>query len=235
MASASVVKKPARPSPSSRAPAERRATATNPPPAAVGGKLYIAAGIVALMGIIAGTFVGDGISDQILAALKMTEKPPVDMTKWQPGKLEDIEITLVTADYDKLACAFDREVGGAHCEYKTETERWPEDPTAPADNNKKNVLQPYSAVPDNALVLLAGLWAQPAVAMRLHAEPPGNTPAKNLARFIAKCRVKPVERVDNASIRWNTTDKWARGLLRAGDQQVAPWVAIVDSCSVWDE
>lgn len=221
-----------RTSPNSPGP---RSRSTEPPPAptAIGGKLYLAVGIVLTMGVISGTAVGDTLAGRLLDALKMAEKPPADMTQWQAGKTEDIEITLVTADYTKLACVLDREVEGARCEYKTETERWPSPPGAPLDENKKHTIQPYSAVPDNALVLIAGLWAQPEVAMRLHAEPPEHTPTKNLARFIARCRVRPVERVENVSLRWNTKDKWAKGLLRTADgRQVAPWVAIAEHCTV---
>ena len=234
MASPSSASKPSRTSPSSRAPGAARTAA--PPPAAIGGKLYVAAAIVLVMGAICGTAFGDGLAARVLDALKLTEAPPVDMTRWEAGKSEEIAITLVTADYGKLACAYSREVGGAHCEYKTDTERWPVAPGAPVDDNKKNVIQPYSAVPDNAFVLVAGLWAQPEVAMRLHAEPPKNTPTKYLARFIARCRVKPIERVDGVNIRWNTTDKWARGTLKtANDQQVAPWVALAEHCTVEEE
>jgi len=234
MASAPRATKPSRPTPSSHAPRGARTAA--PPPAAIGGKLYVAAAIVLAMGAICGTAFGDGLASRILDALKLAEAPPVDMTKWEAGKAEEIAITLVTADYTKLACSYEREIGGAHCEYKTDTERWPVAPDAPVDDNKRNVIQPYSAVPDNAFVLVAGLWAQPEVAMRLHAEPPEHTPTKNLARFIARCRVKPIERVEGVNIRWNATDKWAKGALRtANDQQVAPWVAIAEHCTVEEE
>jgi hypothetical protein len=227
--------KSSRTSASSRSASSSRSRQAAPAPTALSGKLYVAAGILTAMGLICGTAIGNGLADRALKALKLADAPPVDMTKWEAGKVEEISITLVTADYTKLACAYEREIGGAHCEYKTDTEKWPLAPSAPVDDNRKNVIQPYSAVPDNAFILVAGLWAQPEVAMRLHAEPPENTPTRNLARFIARCRVRPVERVSGVNIRWNVGDKWAPGSLRAGDQQVAPWVAIAESCSVEEE
>ena len=221
---------------SAASPTHKKAVGKAPPVPALGGRLFIAIGLVLAMAIL-NSPLAERPTDWMKEWLKIEETKPVDMTKWQPGQVYDISITLVTADYDKLACAYDKEVGGAHCEYKTETQAWPKDPNAPVDNNNKDVIQPYSAVPDNALVLVAGLWAQPEVAMRLHAEPPANTEVKKLARFIAHCRVRPVERAENISIRWNKDDKWARGMLRLneGEQQVPPWIAITESCSVEDE
>ena len=164
---------------------------------------------------------------------------PVDMTRWTAGSTQEIELTLVTADYDKLGCVLDREIAGARCEYKTETEKWPHPDGAPLDDNKKNVIQPYSAVPDNALIFVAGLWAQPTLAMRLHQEPWEGTDPKRLARFIARCRVKPIERVGGVKLRWNSKDKWQEGRLKIeqGQDQARyedPWVAVAESCTVED-
>jgi hypothetical protein len=215
---------------------QKKAITKAPPVPALGGRLFIAIGFVLSMAIL-NSPLAERPTDWMKEWLKIEETKPVDMTKWEPGQVYDISITLVTADYDKLACAYDKEVGGAHCEYKTESQRWPKDPDAPVDNNNKDVIQPYSAVPDNALVMVAGLWAQPEVAMRLHAEPPEGTEVKKLARFIAHCKVRPVERAENISIRWNKDDKWARGMLRLneGETQVPPWIAITESCRVEDE
>jgi hypothetical protein len=221
---------------SAAASKHKKAGSTAPPVPALGGRLFVA---IALVLVMAGlnSPLAERPADTLMKWMKIEETQPTDMTRWQPGQVYDISITLVTADYEKLACAYDKEVGGAHCEYKTETEAWPKDPKAPVDSNNKDVIQPYSAVPDNALVMVAGLWAQPEVAMRLHAEPPQGTDPKKLARFIAHCKVRPVERAENISIRWNKTDKWARGLLRLneGETQVAPWIAITQSCTVENE
>ncbi len=207
-----------------------------PPLAALGGRLFIAIILVLSIAVL-NSPLAERPSDWMKEWLKIEETKPVDMTRWEPGQLYDISITLVTADYDKLACAYEKEVGGAHCEYKTETERWPRGPKDLLDNNRQDVIQPYSAVPDNALVMVAGLWASPEVAMRLHAEPPEGTEVKKLARFIAHCKVRPVERAENISIRWNKDDKWAKGMLRLneGERQVPPWIAIAESCTVQDE
>ena len=214
----------------------RKASQAAAPITALGGRLFIAVGIVAFMALLTFGPLTTPIVAKVQKAINWQEDKPVDMTVWKAGQPEEIEITLVTADYEKLACAYDKQVGDAHCEYKTEHELWPRDPSAPVDDNKKNVIQPYSAVPDNAFILLSGLWAQPEVAMRLHAEPPANVETKRLARFIAHCRVRPVERVDGVKIRWNKTDDWAVGTLRLADnRQVTPWVAVVEHCSVENE
>jgi hypothetical protein len=170
--------KPSRTSPSTRAPGAARAAA--PPPSAIGGKLYVAAAIVLVMGAICGTAFGDGLAARVLDALKLAEAPPVDMTRWEAGKSEEIAITLVTADYTKLACSYPREVGARTASTRptpnagrwrrtrpwTTTRRTSSSPTAPF----RQRLRPHRRA-----------LAQPEVAMRLHAEPPGNTPAKNLA------------------------------------------------------
>ena len=152
---------------------------------------------------------------------------PVNMRAWTAGESENIRITLITADYDRLACALDREIGGAHCEWKTQTEAWPTGPSDPIDNNKKSVIQPYSSSPGNNLILVAGLWAQPEVAMRLHSEPWVGVPDKKLARFIVDCWVKPIEQLNRASLRWKKGAKW-------GSQGPA-WVAIAEKCKVVEE
>ena len=215
---------------------QNRPSSKAPPIPALGGRLFIAIGLVLAMAML-NSPIAERPADSLKEWLKIEETKPTDMTRWQPGQVYDIAITLVTADYDKLACAYDKEVAGAHCEYETETKKWPKDPNAPVDNNNQDIIQPYSAVPDNALIMVAGLWAQPEMAMRLHAEPPQNTETKRLARFIAHCKVKPVEKAENISIRWNKDDKWAKGMLRLDDgkREVAPWIAITQSCTVENE
>lgn len=134
--------------------------------------------------------------------------PRTDTSKWRKGNTAEVRITLVTSDYNNLACASEKPVDGVHCGFKSANERWPRDPSQPIDDNKKNVIQPYRTWPDNQLILVAGLWATPAVAMRLHNEPSAGVAAKKLARFVATCKVRFLGQLDGAKLHWQPGAKW---------------------------
>jgi len=121
---------------------------------------------------------------------------------WTVGSKSTVAITLITADYNKLFCASDKEYSGYHCGFKSETEAWPRDPTKPLDDNKASVIQPYRTWLDNQLVLVAGLWSQPAVATRLHREPSGGVEEDKLARFVVECQVTFIAKMDGVKLRW---------------------------------
>jgi hypothetical protein len=133
---------------------------------------------------------------------------PHNVNQWQAGSVGNVRVTVITADYNHLTCASPTALEGAHCAYKSESEVWPRAADAPIDDNKANVIQPYRTVPDDKLVLIAGLWAEPAVAMRLHREPPGSAPNKKLVRFVVDCEVKFLGKLDDAKLRWNTQGQW---------------------------
>jgi hypothetical protein len=127
---------------------------------------------------------------------------------WTPGSTGNVRVTVITADYNYLTCASPTAVDGAHCAYKSEMAPWPREPSAPLDDNKANIIQPYRTSPDNKLVLIAGLWANPVVAMRLHREPPQVIPQKKLVRFVADCQMKFVGKLEDAKLRWNPSSGW---------------------------
>ncbi len=135
---------------------------------------------------------------------------------WKVGSEGTLHITVITADYNKLACAHPETAGPNHCAFESEKQAWPRDPTASLDDNKRNIVQPYRTV-DGQLVFIAGLWAQPAVAMRLHNEPPYGTPENKLARFTAQCRVRFLAEWKQPSLRWGPSQPWSR----QGDAMVA--------------
>src|ERR1041384_4772429 len=83
--------------------------------------------------------------------LEPREPPTSKVSEWKTVGKSTLRITLVTADYAGLACASDKEFAGKHCANKTETEAWPRDPSAPLDDNKANVIQPYRTWNDNRL------------------------------------------------------------------------------------
>lgn len=212
----------------------RKHAPSAPPLHPLGGRMAISVGMALAMFAAASSPAEEAAGR--INDLFEREMKPTDMTRWAPGEIRDIELTLVTADYEKLGCVLDREVEGTRCEYKSEKELWPLEGSAPVDDNKKSIIQPYSAVPDNALIFVAGLWAQPEVAMRLHKEPYEGTDPKRLARFIVRCKVKTVERIGGVKIRWNKNDSWQDGRLKVTeDRYENPWVAVAQSCQVRDE
>jgi hypothetical protein len=130
---------------------------------------------------------------------------------WQIGRTADVSLTLITADSARLACAQEQAIegDGAHCGWRTETEPWPRDPAAPLDDNNRDVIQPYRTAPDNKLILVAGLWADPQVAKRLHREPFQGVQEKKLARFVVDCKMKFVGSFADAKLRWGSGAKFA--------------------------
>jgi hypothetical protein len=133
---------------------------------------------------------------------------PHNLMQWQPGSVSNVRVTVITADYNLLSCAAPTAVEGTHCAFKSENEVWQRSANEPLDDNKANIIQPYRTVPDDKLVLIAGLWAEPAVAMRLHREPPGSAPNKKLVRFVVDCEVKFLGKLEGARLRWNSQAPW---------------------------
>ncbi len=149
----------------------------------------------------------------------ITKRAPTTTVReaWKVGQTANVHLTVVTADYSQMACADKRTSGQAHCEYENERERWPEDPNAPVDDNKRHILQPYRTT-DKNLLLLPGLWAQPEVAMRVHNEPSQGVSDKKLARFVVDCQVKFLEEWQNAFVRWKPGERWSnQGTAMVGE------------------
>lgn len=164
-----------------------------------------------------------------LSALIARKPPTATQTKdWKVGQEATVHVTVITADYNKLACAHPDPVGDYHCAYADEKKPWPAQPDALPDDNKKHVIQPYRTT-DNTLLMLAGLWAQPVVATRLHREPPHATPEKKLARFVVECRVKFLAEWRAPLVRWAPGQTWSR--QGNGEGRLAP-VAEPLSCRI---
>ena len=71
---------------------------------------------------------------------KVPEATHVD--QFAVGAKQTMRITLVTADYNLLACAAEQSFDGVHCAYKSVTDVWPRDPkeTHEDHNNKLNII-----------------------------------------------------------------------------------------------
>jgi hypothetical protein len=143
---------------------------------------------------------------------------------WTVGTKAAVAITLITADYNKLFCASDKDYSGYHCGFKSETEQWPREPGKPLDDNKASVIQPYRTWLDNQLVLVAGLWSQPAVATRLHREPAGGVEEDKLARFVVECQVTFIAKMDGVKLRWGP-GQWT-------NPDMNPMLAKPESCKL---
>jgi len=204
-----------------RPPPRRPKRRSDEPDPILSGRLLVALAMPAAMVLFPWPL--SGLAD----AFVPKEEPKLDTSNWTPGKTVDVEITLITADYDRLACVSEQEYAGYHCEYKTETAKWERPEGEPLDDNNKNLIQPYSMSPDNQLILVGGLWAQPEVAFRVQQEPYQYVPEKKQLRFLAACRVRLVEQVPQATIRWNKTASWGK--------QGPAWVGVAESCKVLDK
>lgn len=158
--------------------------------------------------------------------LHKEEPDTTDMSNWDVGKTGRGRITLVTADYNQLGCSNPKAVDGAHCAFKGDNEPWPKDPSAPLDDNGANLIQPYRTI-DNKLVMIAGLWAEPNMAMRLHREPSAGVQAQKLSRFIADCELRFLDRWDAVKVRWSPGQPWV--------PEGAVLIARPVSCKLGDE
>ena len=145
---------------------------------------------------------------------------------WKVGQTANIHLTVVTADYNHLACAMKDKHDQDHCEFKNDREKFPALEAGPVDDNKLHVLQPYRTT-DRNLILAAGLWAQPQVATRLHREPPLGTNENALARFVVACEVKFLAEWKDAMVRWKQRERWTN--------QGTAMVTEIQSCEILEE
>jgi hypothetical protein len=139
--------------------------------------------------------------------LNPPEPVPEKTEAWHQGSRVRIGVTLITADYDRLACAHEQKVGEGHCGYKSESQPWPHEEGEPLDDNKAKVIQPYRTFPNNQLILIQGLWADPVLATRLHEEP-STLPEKKMSRFVVECDATFVGQMENPKLKWQTNGTW---------------------------
>jgi hypothetical protein len=132
-------------------------------------------------------------------------------------KIIDAPITLVTSDNDDLACALDKVVGHYKCEFRAPGQPWPE---APAPKDK---LAPYFTT-DRQMFLIPGLFEQPALAARYRSESPAGKPRDQLHRFVARCKLHLVEKVESVQTRW------MKGAPFGGAD--GAWIAEPEDCKV---
>ncbi|HKQ67703.1 MAG TPA: hypothetical protein VJT73_00115 [Polyangiaceae bacterium] len=115
------------------------------------------------------------------------------------GQDTDVSITLVSTDAKALACASAEELKDHHCEYESKTQRW----SKPAGNN--DILAPYKTT-DDALILVAGLFNDPALRQRLVIDPP--VFGTEHIRFVANCKMHVDGKLKSVDVRWATNGQW---------------------------
>lgn len=205
-----------------RAPAKRAANQNQPEPV-LSGRLVLVATLFAAMVFIPLSPLSQWIAKKAPA--------PTQSKDWTVGSEGTVHLTVVTADYNKLACAHGETVGDYHCAYDGNKKAWPSKDGAPVDDNKKQVIQPYRTT-DGSLLMVAGLWAQPVVATRLHDEPPHAVTENKLARFVVECRVKFLAEWKEPLVRWGPGQSWSpQGNGQEGKPKMAP-VAQPQECQI---
>src|SRR5690349_6216121 len=97
------------------APERRKARkVVEEPPQVIGGRFLVATGIVLGLTVLPMSSLGS-----IFEPKDPTIPKP---NTWEVGNKATVAITLITADYGKLGCAYDKEVAGYHCGWKGENE-----------------------------------------------------------------------------------------------------------------
>jgi len=198
------------------APSKKRRAQPDEPTPVISGRFLTASVLVLGLTVIPMSSIGQWIEPKD----PTVPKP----NTWTVNSKGTIAITLITADYNKLFCASDKDYSGFHCGFKSENETWPRDPSKPLDDNKATVIQPYRTWLDNQLVLVAGLWSQPAVATRLHREPAGGVEEDKLARFVVECHVTFIAKMDGVKLRWGP-GQWT-------NPDMNPMLARPESCKI---
>jgi len=130
-----------------------------------------------------------------------------------------LRITLITSDRHDLACALDDAVAGLRCAYRSDGTAV--EPVPAADQ----LLAPYMT-PDRRLLLVPGLFEQPAITARYDQEKPIGRPRQRLKRFVATCQMQLLTKVPQAKVRFGKRGNW--------DQVADTWIAKPTNCSVSD-
>jgi hypothetical protein len=102
------------------------------------------------------------------------------------GKANYVEISLIRADVQNLACASDIDVDGLRCGFH-------DSGTPQSGLDEAQTIRQYNTI-KNELFLAAGLWAQPVMQGPLPSE-----------RFSVLCEFHQVGALKNPKLRWSPT------------------------------
>jgi hypothetical protein len=118
-----------------------------------------------------------------------------------PGSTLDTAFTLITADKHDLHCALGARVHELACDFRA-----PGLSFAP-ERSRIGVLQPFVTL-EGVMFLVSDLFAQRALAQRYALELPDGRPRPAYRRFVAHCRVKLLQRVEGASVKFGPGAAW---------------------------
>jgi hypothetical protein len=107
------------------------------------------------------------------------------------GAVTEVVITLVSSDANDLACSLPRRPWGFACREGVE----------PAPARAESTLTPCVTVERRDL-LVPGLFADPTIAARVAADEAASLPREARQRFLARCRVRVLERVSDVRTRF---------------------------------
>ena len=133
------------------------------------------------------------------------------------GVVVDAPITLLVSDRENLSCALDRLVGPFRCRFRAPGKAW--SGSVPT----RDLLAPYVTA-EHRMYLVPGLFELPALAARYDRESPANVPPLGLRRFVARCKLRLVERIELFQARWSENGGWGK--------QSGAWVAEPIACQV---
>jgi hypothetical protein len=114
------------------------------------------------------------------------------------GQDIDVSITLVSTDAKALSCWSAAEMNGRHCEYESPTQRWSKASSSGRPPGQ-DILAPYKTT-DDLLLLVPGLFLEPALAKRLTIDPPDF--GREHIRFVANCKMHLEGEMENFGVRW---------------------------------
>jgi hypothetical protein len=110
------------------------------------------------------------------------------------GEVIDGPITIVPADANRLECALSRAVGRYRCAYREKDARWVPEPESMMR------MAPY-LTQDRTLYLVPGLFDVTSVRLFASRRGPND-------RFVARCKLRLVERVTDFAIRFQPDGPW---------------------------
>ncbi len=140
----------------------------------------------------------------------ITKRSPktTNASSWQIGNSARVNLTVVSADFERLACSTDHQYQQNRCGFDSNGKEVATVSDRIVSDNHRHQLQPYRST-DGKLLLIPGLWAQPEVATRLHEEPFKDIPERRLARFVISCELSFVARWTDVKVRWKPKEKWS--------------------------
>lgn len=142
---------------------------------------------------------------------------------WKTGGLATVDIEIEPKNYQQFECASDRHLEGYRCQFGKNHIRfeWPEvtPRPVPVDNNRGYFIQPYRTAHNSHNLLVAGVWATPGVAYRVH-----QLGSSRSRPFIARCRLKFLGHLEQVDVSWNAAQDWQK-------QERTP-VALAEYCTV---